>query len=74
MIIIALTLYLPQHLTFLTKRAWFYYNGPDSAKMIVQSVVESAKTVTLVEEVKQTVASAASADAASTIWQTAKEL
>ncbi|KAI6250663.1 hypothetical protein HI914_00887 [Erysiphe necator] len=28
MIIIAATLYLPQHLAFLTNRAWFYYNGP----------------------------------------------
>jgi hypothetical protein len=68
MIVIALTLYLPQHLAFLTNRAWFYYNGPESAKAVVQSVAESATTTVLVEEVKQTAISA------STVWDTAKEL
>jgi len=35
MIIIAITLYLPQHIAFLTNRAWFYYNGDESAKTAV---------------------------------------
>lgn len=71
MIIIALTLYLPQHLTFITKRAWFYYNGPESAKAVVQSVVEGATSTVLVEDVRQT---AVGAGTASTILGTAKEL
>lgn len=37
MIIIAMTLYLPQHITFLTNRAWFYYNGDESAKSALTS-------------------------------------
>jgi hypothetical protein len=52
MIIIAMTLYLPQHIAFLTNRAWFYYNGDESAKMEVAN--SSASTV--MEVVKETVA------------------
>lgn len=44
MIIIAMTLYLPQHIAFLTNRAWFYYNGDESVKASVDSVFEGAKT------------------------------
>ncbi|RDL35153.1 uncharacterized protein BP5553_07084 [Venustampulla echinocandica] len=44
MVIIALTLYLPHHLTFLTNRAWFYYNGDESAKSSVNAVLNSATT------------------------------
>ncbi|KAG9236609.1 hypothetical protein BJ875DRAFT_455934 [Amylocarpus encephaloides] len=50
MIIIAMTLYLPQHITFLTSRAWFYYNGDEklgaammgneSTRAMVQGVVK----------------------------------
>jgi len=59
MIIIAMTLYLPQHIAFLTNRAWFYYNG-DEAKTAVQSVIERASTQTvLVEKVKETLINAA---------------
>lgn len=54
MIIIAMTLYLPQHITFLTNRAWFYYNGDESAK----SVITSASPV-LNAVVKETIAKAA---------------
>jgi hypothetical protein len=63
MIIIAMTLYLPQHITFLTSRAWFYYNGPEAAKAGVRSVVESAVKSTstvLVERVRETVVNAGS--------------
>lgn len=70
MIIIALTLYLPQHLTFLTNRAWFYYNGPESAK----AAVESATSTVLGEQIKQTAVSTAGANSASTIWDSTKEL
>jgi len=38
MIIVAMTLYLPQHLAFITKRAWFYYHGEDSIGHIVKTV------------------------------------
>ena len=60
MIVIALTLYLPQHLTFLTSRAWFYYNGPESAKAAVE-----VTSTALREQVKQT---------AATVWDNTKEL
>jgi hypothetical protein len=70
MIVIAITLYLPQHLTFLTSRAWFYYNGPESAKAAVEGVTSTV----LHEQVKQTAANIAGAKTASTIWDTAKEL
>lgn len=69
MIIIALTLYLPQHLTFITNRAWFYYNGPESAK----AAVESATTTALGEQIKQTVVNTAT-HSASTIWDNKNEL
>jgi hypothetical protein len=52
MIIIAMTLYLPQHIAFLTNRAWFYYNGDESAKM---EVANSSVSVVM-EVVKETVA------------------
>jgi hypothetical protein len=70
MIIIALTLYLPQHLTFLTSRAWFYYNGPESAK----AAVESATSTALGEQIKQTATSIATGKTAATVWDHAKEL
>lgn len=59
MVIIAMTLYLPQHITFLTNRAWFYYHGDDG-------VAEA-----LVERVKETFVKAG---AESTILNAAKEL
>jgi len=31
MIVVACSLYLPQHITFLANRAWFYYFGDDEA-------------------------------------------
>ena len=52
MIVIAMTLYLPQHIAFLTNRAWFYYNGDESAKL--EAANETASTV--MEVVKETVA------------------
>jgi len=61
MIIIAMTLYLPQHINFLTSRAWFYYNGPEASKAGVRSVIESVSTSTvLVEKVRETVFNAGS--------------
>jgi hypothetical protein len=72
MIIIAMTLYLPQHIAFLTNRAWFYYNGDESAKGAVKSVVENVVTSTvLVEKVKETVLSAS---AGSSVLGLGKEL
>jgi len=56
MIVIAMTLYLPQHIAFLTNRAWFYYNGDESAKSAVKSAIESSTSTILVEKVKETVA------------------
>jgi len=71
MVIIAMTLYLPQHIAFLTNRAWFYYNGDENAKAAIHSIVESATNTVLVEKVKETVVNTA---ARSTILDTAKEL
>ncbi|KAH8768056.1 hypothetical protein BGZ57DRAFT_856593 [Hyaloscypha finlandica] len=71
MIVIAMTLYLPQHIAFLTNRAWFYYNGDESAKAAIHSIVESATHTVLVEKVKETVVNNA---AGSTILDAAKEL
>src|SRR5258708_7666236 len=71
-IIIAMTLYLPQHIAFLTNRAWFYYNGPESTKAVVKSVIENTSTSTiLVEKVKETVANVGSG---STVLGVGKEL
>ncbi|TVY55339.1 hypothetical protein LSUE1_G009190 [Lachnellula suecica] len=70
MIIIAMTLYLPQHIAFLTNRAWFYYNGEESAKL----AGASATSTVMVEKVRETVAMAANAGAGSTIMGAAKEL
>lgn len=72
MIIIAMTLYLPQHIAFLTNRAWFYYNGDESTKAAVKSVIENAGTSTvLVEKVKETIVSGG---AGSTVLGVGKEL
>ena len=63
MIVIAITLYLPQHIAFLTNRAWFYYHGDENntSTAVVRSVIESAATTStaLVEKVKETVVQAA---------------
>ena len=58
MIIIAITLYLPQHLTFLSNRMIFYYNGDDSAKTagtILEAGENTDPTSVVVEKVKETI-------------------
>jgi hypothetical protein len=50
MIIIAMTLYLPQHIAFLTNRAWFYYNGDESAKTAAVVVRETVMSTGGVRE------------------------
>ncbi|RKF62630.1 hypothetical protein GcC1_146007 [Golovinomyces cichoracearum] len=49
MIIIAATLYLPQHLAFLTNRAWFYYNGPSPE--VIKGVTITSTTANAMETV-----------------------
>lgn len=72
MIVIAITLYLPQHIAFLTNRAWFYYNGDESAKAAVKSVVENVSESTiLVEKIRETVVAAGPG---STVMGVGKEL
>jgi len=71
MIIIAMTLYLPQHIAFLTSRAWFYYNGDETAKLAVKSAAKTTSTV-LVEKVKETVVKGAAG--ASSVLSAGKEL
>jgi hypothetical protein len=73
MIMIAITLYLPQHIAFLTNRAWFYYNGDENAKVAIQSVVESATSSMLPEKARETVVAAVAAGGSS-ILDSAKEL
>jgi hypothetical protein len=74
MIIIAMTLYLPHHIAFLTNRAWFYYNGPEKAGGVaeaVSSMVENLSTSgTVAEVVKETVLS----NGGKTVLGAAKEL
>lgn len=61
MILIAASLYLPQHINFLTSRAWFYYHGDDtSTKAAIKSVAPIAanaavSTATKFKEVVETV-------------------
>lgn len=43
MIIIAMTLYLPQHISLLTKRALFYYNGDENGKASLSDSPEGAR-------------------------------
>jgi hypothetical protein len=67
MVIIAMTLYLPQHIAFLTNRAWFYYNGPEKASLsptssVIKSALEnSSATSVVMEKVKETIVSASTA-------------
>ena len=74
MIIIAITLYLPQHIAFLTNRAWFYYHGDENATIAVKSVIERVTSTTLADNVKETVVSAVTAAGDSTILGVGKEL
>jgi hypothetical protein len=55
MIIIAATLYLPQHITFLTNRAWFYYNGDESTKAVQSVDGSTGASMVLVEKIKETI-------------------
>lgn len=76
MVVIAMTLYLPQHIAFLTNRAWFYYNGPEKAGAVtavaegVRSAVENSSVT--VEMVKETVLSAGAGG--KTVLEATKEL
>jgi hypothetical protein len=71
MIIIAITLYLPQHIAFLTNRAWFYYNGDEATKSVGETGVAAATTTILVEKVKETIANVGTG---SSIFSHGKEL
>ncbi|KAI9729509.1 MAG: hypothetical protein M1818_008481 [Claussenomyces sp. TS43310] len=63
MMLIAAALYLPQHMAFLTRRAFFYYHGDDAAAksvlpdmatqtgMHMRDAVESLRSRTAVEKV-----------------------
>lgn len=73
MMLIAMTLYLPQHVAFLINRGFFYYNGDEYAKSAVQSVLESSASTTIINKVKETVVSAGTA-AGNTISGAGKEL
>ncbi|KAG9249191.1 hypothetical protein BJ878DRAFT_563436 [Calycina marina] len=73
MVLIAMTLYLPQHIAFLINRGFFYYNGDECAKSALASVLESSASTTVVEKVKETVVTAGSA-ARNTILGAGKEL
>jgi hypothetical protein len=62
MILIAASLYLPQHLAFLTNRAWFYYHGDEVAKGMAASFKSMDGTVTVTQTiaaVRETLASVA---------------
>jgi len=62
MVIIAATLYLPQHIAFLTNRAWFYYNGDESIKNGGSDVLGTSSEV-VYETIRETVVKTATAAA-----------
>lgn len=71
MVGIAMTLYLPQHIAFLTNRAVFYYNGPEKSALAtegIRSVVEGMSK-TAVEMGRETLNAGAR-----TVVDAAKEL
>ncbi|KAF4624699.1 hypothetical protein G7Y89_g13465 [Cudoniella acicularis] len=75
MIIIAMTLYLPQHIAFLTNRAWFYYNGDENAKLAsISSVIDTATGLVLVDMAKETIVKAAVGGAGSPLSNVVKDL
>jgi hypothetical protein len=49
MVIIAACLYLPQHISFITNRAWFYYHGEDSTAKLVPGQPTTATVQRVVE-------------------------
>ncbi len=53
MILIAAILYLPQHISFITNRAWFYYHGEDPKS--VAGITTSATKPTVMETAKATI-------------------
>ena len=58
MIIIAAILYLPHHLAFLTNRAWFYYNGPETTAAAIQATDGSSPTTVFADGVREKIAGA----------------
>lgn len=74
MVIIAATLYLPQHITFLTNRAWFYYNGDESAKLNAASTVGASASGVVVETIRETIVKAVGSDAERTVVGGSREL
>lgn len=56
MILIAASLYLTQHISFLTSRAWFYYHGDETSKYVTPMAERLAvSTVTKLKDVVETV-------------------
>jgi hypothetical protein len=47
MILIAASLYLPQHIAFLTSRAWFYYHGDETTKAVVDTAAAATAQSTV---------------------------
>jgi hypothetical protein len=50
MVIIAACLYLPQHISFITNRAWFYYHGEDPTAKLVPGQPTAATVQNVVVE------------------------
>jgi hypothetical protein len=51
MVLIAACLYLPQHISFITNRAWFYYHGEDPTAKLIPGQPAAATAAAMVEKV-----------------------
>lgn len=72
MVLIAGCLYLPQHITFLMNRAWFYYQGDGDSKDALSSSVSEAVATTVGDRLRAIVETARAS--AATAAQAQKEL
>ncbi|KFZ07129.1 hypothetical protein V501_06753 [Pseudogymnoascus sp. VKM F-4519 (FW-2642)] len=72
MVLIAGCLYLPQHITFLMNRAWFYYQGDGDSKDALSSSVSETVATTVGDRLRAIVETARAS--AATAAQAQKEL
>lgn len=69
MILIAASLYLPQHIAFLTNRAWFYYHGDEGlAAAAASTVARVAKATAAVPGMPEKIAYTGTAAGAAKGW------
>jgi hypothetical protein len=67
MILIACSLYLPQHIAWVTNRAWFYYHGDENSKIVSEQDPMKQVTEAMLERVTRSVGSLVSETAGATV-------